>query len=155
MGQPACLQCGQAVAPAAPPVPGLEFQLEAYAGKIRALSVFWFVYAGLSVVIGMAGMAFAHAFFSGAFGPWMRGPRPPMFFFGPAFLHLAWLMIGARCILAVAAGWGLWERTTWGRMVAIIAAFICLLKFPFGTALGIWTLVLLLGYRNTTLYEQQ
>jgi hypothetical protein len=29
-----------------------------------------------------------------------------------------------------------------------------MLKIPFGTAIGIWTLVLLLGYRNTTLYEQ-
>jgi len=25
---------------------------------------------------------------------------------------------------------------------------------PFGTALGIWTLVTLMGYRNQTLYEQ-
>jgi hypothetical protein len=37
--------------------------------------------------------------------------------------------------------------------VAIVAAFLSLLKFPFGTALGIWTLVMLLGYRNTTLYQ--
>jgi len=28
------------------------------------------------------------------------------------------------------------------------------LRFPLGTVLGIWTLVLLLGYRNTTLYDQ-
>jgi hypothetical protein len=56
--------------------------------------------------------------------------------------------------LALAAGWGLLERSQWGRIVAIVAAFLCLLRFPFGTALGIWTLVVLLGYRNTTLYEQ-
>jgi hypothetical protein len=39
-------------------------------------------------------------------------------------------------------------------VVAIVAAVLSLLKFPFGTALGIWTLVVLLGYQNTTLYEQ-
>jgi hypothetical protein len=38
--------------------------------------------------------------------------------------------------------------------VAIVAAFLSLLKFPLGTAMGIWTLVVLLGYRNATLYEQ-
>jgi hypothetical protein len=38
--------------------------------------------------------------------------------------------------------------------VAIVAAFLSVLKFPFGTAMGIWTLVMLLGYRNTTLYGQ-
>jgi hypothetical protein len=56
--------------------------------------------------------------------------------------------------LALAAGWGLMERAPWGRIVAIVAAFLSLLRFPFGTALGIWTLVVLLGYRNSTLYEQ-
>jgi hypothetical protein len=56
--------------------------------------------------------------------------------------------------MALVAGWGLWERTGWGRIVAIVAAFLNILKFPFGTALGIWTLVLLLGYRNSTLYQQ-
>jgi hypothetical protein len=46
------------------------------------------------------------------------------------------------------------ERSQWGRIVAIVAAFLSILKFPIGTALGIWTLVVLLGYRNTTLYDQ-
>jgi len=46
------------------------------------------------------------------------------------------------------------EHAQWGRLLAIVAAIFCLLKFPFGTALGIWTLVMLLGYRNSTLYDQ-
>ena len=59
-----------------------------------------------------------------------------------------------RSALALIAGWGLMERTQWGRVVAIVAAFISLIRIPIGTALGIWTLVTLLGYRNTTLYDQ-
>jgi hypothetical protein len=39
-------------------------------------------------------------------------------------------------------------------VVAIVAAFFSLIRIPIGTALGIWTLVTLLGYRNTTLYDQ-
>lgn len=73
---------------------------------------------------------------------------------GPAFFHFIWVIVLVRCGLAFAAGWGLLHREPWGRVVAIVAAILSLLKFPFGTALGIWTLVLLLGYRNTTLYEQ-
>jgi len=38
--------------------------------------------------------------------------------------------------------------------VAIVAAIVNIYKFPFGIAMGIWTLVVLLGYRNSTLYEQ-
>jgi hypothetical protein len=139
-------------------VPGLEFQLQNYAGKVKALAVVWFVYAGVSLLAGLAGLAFANAFLSGHFGPWMhgpwaRGPLPPEWL-GPAFLHFAWVVVVVRAGLALAAGWGLMERSEWGRIVAIVAAFLSLLKFPFGTALGIWTLVVLLGYRNSTLYEQ-
>jgi hypothetical protein len=139
-------------------VPGLGLELETYAGKIRALSIVWFIYAGLALATGIIGLTFAHAFMGGRFGPWMhgpwgRGPLPPEVF-GPAILHFAWVMVVVRAGLALVAGWGLMERSQWGRVIAIVAAFLSLLKFPFGTALGIWTLVVLLGYRNATLYEQ-
>jgi hypothetical protein len=112
----------------------------------------------VSLALGAIGLTFAHAFFFGHFGPWMngpwaRGPLPP-WWFGPALLHFAWAVLVVRSCLALVAGWGLLERTEWGRVVAIVAAVFSLLKFPFGTALGIWTLVVLLGYRNSTLYEQ-
>jgi uncharacterized membrane protein (DUF2068 family) len=74
--------------------------------------------------------------------------------FAPAILHFVWVMLIMRSTLALVAAWGLMERAPWGRIVAIVAAFLSLLKFPFGTALGIWTLVVLLGCRNATLYEQ-
>jgi hypothetical protein len=139
-------------------VPGFQFQLESYAGKVKALGIFWFIYAAFSLALGLAGLAFANAFLSGHFGPWMNGPwgHGPMtpFWFGPAVMHFAWIYLVARSGLALAAGWGLMERSQWGRIVAIVAAFLSILKFPIGTALGIWTLVVLLGYRNTTLYEQ-
>jgi hypothetical protein len=157
-GQTLCSKCGRPLAPPVPPIPGLQFQLENYAGKIRALSIFWFVYAGLSLLLGLAGLTFAKAFMSGGFGPWghgdwMHGPMPPMWM-GPAIVHLIWVMLVLRAGLAVAAGWGLMEHAQWGRLIAIVAAILCLLKFPFGTALGIWTLVMLLGYRNSSLYDQ-
>jgi hypothetical protein len=136
-------------------VPGLQFQLDSYAGKVRALSVVWFIYAGLTLCLSFIGMAFARAFMWSHFGPWWHwnGPFRPEWF-GPAFLHFAWLFSLVYAGLLFAAAWGLMERAPWGRVVAIVAAFMILFKFPIGTALGIWTLVTLLGYRNQTLYEQ-
>jgi hypothetical protein len=157
-GQGICPQCGRQAAPPVPSFPGLAFELENYAGKVRTLSVVWFIYAGLALVTGAMALTFAHAFLGGHGGFWMHGPwgnGPTMpWLFGPAILRFAWLGLVTRVGLALAAGWGLMEREPWGRVVAIVAAFVCLLKFPFGTALGIWTLVVLLGYRNTTLYGQ-
>jgi hypothetical protein len=157
-GQGICPQCGRPAVAPVPPVPGMVFQLANYTAKVKALSVVWFIYAAFSLLTGIAGLAFANAFLSGHFGPWMHGPwasgsLPPEWL-GPAVMHFAWLILVARAGLALVAAWGLMERAQWGRIVAIVAAFLILLKFPFGTALGIWTLVVLMGYRNTTLYEQ-
>lgn len=157
-GQPVCSQCGRPLAPPIPPVPNFEFQLQTYAGRIRALSVVWFVYAGLSLLLGFVGMTFLSTFLTHAFGPWGHGPfgngSMGQEWMGPTILHFAWAIILVRAALALVAGWGLMERAPWGRVVAIVAAILSLIKFPFGTALGIWTLVMLLGYRNSSLYEQ-
>jgi hypothetical protein len=40
----------------------------------------------------------------------------------------------------VLAGWGLMERKPWARTLAIVLGVIVLVKFPVGTALGIYTL---------------
>jgi hypothetical protein len=156
-GQPFCPQCGRPVAIAVPPVPNLDLQLQTYASRIRALSIVWFIYGGLTLLTGVGGLLFANSFLHHGFGPMGRGPFS-QFPFGPDFLPImlrfAWSIIIVRAALAFIAGWGLMERTQWGRIVAIAAGFLCLIKIPIGTALGIWTLVSLLGYRNTTLYDQ-
>ena len=133
-GQVVCPQCGRPVAPPIPPVPNLEFQLNNFASKVKALSIVWFVYGGLSLVLGFLGLAFANAFFHGNFGPWQHGPwehgpwGPEMFLARDSAL---WLGYGCRPLgLAFAAGWGLMEHTAWGRIVAIVASFLFLLKIP-------------------------
>jgi hypothetical protein len=154
-GQPFCPQCGRPVAEAPPPVPGFQFELQNYASKIRALAMVWFIYGALTLVLSFFGMAFARAFMANRFGPWWHwnGPFRPEWF-GPQILQFIWVFVALRAALLFAAAWGLLERAPWGRIVAIVAAFLSLLKFPFGTALGIWTLVMLMGYRNQSLYEQ-
>ena len=155
-GVTVCPQCGRAVpqgAPVAPPVPSFEFQLDRYAGKVRVLGILWLAYGGIAIVMGFVGMAFAHAFLSGGFAPWAEHNDIPTWIF-PAAIHFGWLVLSMRAILCAVAGWGLLERTQWGRIVAIIAAVLSLIHIPLGTALGIATLVILLGYRNSTLYEQ-
>lgn len=159
-GKPFCPNCGRPTAPMAAPVappivpmPGLEYELPRYAGKIRVLGILWLVYAGLSFLLGIVGLNFLRGFISGGFGPWADGH--PMFpgWFGPAIIHFAWLLLSVRAVICAIAGWGLLERAHWGRIMAIIAAIVCLLKIPFGTALGVATLIILLGYRNSTLYD--
>jgi hypothetical protein len=157
-GQPQCAQCGRPVAPVLPAVPNFQFQLENYAARVRALSLVWALYAVLSVLAGVASMTFARGFMSGHFGHWGHGPwtdeSGPPEWLGQAIYQFIWVAVVLRTALAVVTAWGLYQRAQWGRILAIVAAFLSLVKFPFGTALGIWTLVVLMGYRNSTLYEQ-
>ena len=140
-------------------MPNLAFELANYANRVRALSTVWFIYGGLSLVAGIVGLSFAKSLLNGGgfwmHGPWSHGDFPFGPEFGSAIIHFAWVMVILRSGLAFVAGWGLMERAPWGRVVAIVAAFLCMLKlFPLGIALAIWTLVTLLGYRNSTLYDQ-
>jgi hypothetical protein len=141
------------VPPPPPPVPGFQFELAGYANKMRALSTVWFIYGAFAMITGIIGLSFAGAFFNRGFGHWIDRPFPPMWL-GPTFLHMAWMSIVVRAGLAIVAGWGLMERTSWGRIVAIIAAIANILHPPFGTAMAIWTFIMLVGYRNATLYDQ-
>jgi hypothetical protein len=160
-GQTFCPQCGRPVAmAAAPAIPGYELQLHNYASQIRALGIVWYVYSALALVIGAVGLAFANAALSGRLGEWFHGmgaggdwPLGP--WLGVAILRFGWVFLIARTALGVAAGWGLMQHAPWARVVAIIAAIVNLLHFfPFGAAVAIWTMVMLLGYRHSTLYEQ-
>jgi hypothetical protein len=160
--QAVCPQCGQFIAPVATPVPGMAFELENYRSQIKVLAIAWFVYGGLSLLLGIAGLSFARHIFMGGLGPWAQGPwahgpwmtgqMPP--FLLPMVMGSLWVFIIIRSLFAFLVGWGLLEPTRWGRILAIVFAVLSLFRFPLGTALGIWTLVTLLGYRHSVLYEQ-
>lgn len=59
-------------------------------------------------------------------------------------LAFASALIVVQAALAFFAGWGLLERQSWARIVAIIAGVLSLWHIPFGTALGVYTLWVLL-----------
>lgn len=158
-GATVCGACGRVVAPMATPagtIPGFEWQMSNYVGKVRTLGIFWAVYAVYAVVIGFVGVTFLHIFLGGH-SSWMQNNDLSNTPFSEDWfrflMHVVWVAVILRAILAAVAAWGLLTRARWGRIVAIIAAFLSLLKIPFGTAMGIWSLVTLMGYRNAVLYD--
>jgi hypothetical protein len=128
--------------------------------RVNALATAWLIYAGVVGLFGFLGLAFAHAFMSSHMGEFGHGfghgfghrvwNGPPMPFF---FLRFAWVALMLRVGLAFAAGWGLLQKAPWGRTLAIAASCLALLSFPFGTALGIWSLAVLLNAPNALGYE--
>jgi uncharacterized membrane protein (DUF2068 family) len=69
------------------------------------------------------------------------------------FLKFARVVLAMKVMLALAAGIGLMQKTSWGRWVAIVAGCLALLHPILGTMLGIWTLAVLLSAPNALGYE--
>ncbi len=53
----------------------------------------------------------------------------------------------------IVGGIGVLQRRTWGRIVVIIVSFLNLLSIPFGTALGIYSLWVLLKEETAKLFS--
>lgn len=69
-------------------------------------------------------------------------------------LAIAGFWVGIFAVLEIVLAWGLFERRTWARILALVIGFLALLRFPFGTALGIYTLWVLLPASSGQEYDQ-
>jgi hypothetical protein len=137
-----CPKCGVPVgAPAAVPSPGGRLQRH-----LRTVSILWIVVGVLWVIPSLVLMGISHAphlmmgdeMFTHAF-------MPPMMF----SLGIVFLVIAAGGVLV---GWGLMNHERWARMTAIVLGIIALFHPPFGTALGIYTLWVLLPAESAAEY---
>ncbi len=57
-------------------------------------------------------------------------------------------------VLHLVLAWGLFEREPWARFFGLALGFLALLRFPFGTLLGIYTLWVLLPETSGREYER-
>jgi hypothetical protein len=64
---------------------------------------------------------------------------------------LLWVLAAPKII----AGIGLLKRMEWARILALILSFISLINIPLGTALGIYSLVILLKEDSIRLFQRQ
>lgn len=67
---------------------------------------------------------------------------------------MAGIFFLASAILGILAGWGLLTYRPWARILAIILGIIALIHVPFGTALGIYTLWVLLPAESDEEYRR-
>jgi hypothetical protein len=125
-----------------PPMP-LYVPIPRVPRHLQTLGVLWCVFGVYRIASGLFGMFFFRVATMGRFGgewPFGRfgGPLGPHWM--GAMLPLIATMIAISAGLALLVGYSLLTRRPWGRTLAIIVAILSLLKIPFGTALGIYTL---------------
>jgi hypothetical protein len=125
-----CSSCGRAVG-AIPLVP----RQGRIAGHVRLLGILWLAESAFHLIPGLALLAMS----------WARVLPPDV----PEFVRVMFPAIGGFFLLSAVVGgvtgWGLLTRQPWARMLAIVFGGINLAHVPFGTALGIYTLWVLLS----------
>lgn len=55
----------------------------------------------------------------------------------------------------IIAGIGLMKKQEWGRILTLIVAFLCVLNFPLGTALAIYSFVILIKEETIQFFKPQ
>ncbi len=107
-------------------------------GILRLLGVFFFTLLG-------------HTFWGHRWGEWPLG-----WGLWPFSMGMAWLgaFLGIFGLIHLILAWGLYERKSWARPLGIVIGFLALIRFPLGTALGIYTIWVLLPEPSRVEYEQ-
>jgi hypothetical protein len=139
-----CGRCGRPVhlVPNRPPV-------NRVANHISLLGALWIVYSLFTLLAGVFLLFLGKVLI--AFLLTQHPDAPPIFFLRPLLSVLGLLVIGYGA-LSLAAGWGLLRRESWARLLAMIVGCIALIKVPFGTALGIYTLWVLISHNGEQEY---
>jgi hypothetical protein len=102
--------------------------------------------------------------FGGMFFPFLRGWASPivwplgrgwgMDLFLPGGLFSLGIFLGFFGILHLVFAWGLFERQPWARPLGLVLGILALVRFPLGTALGIYTLWVLAPEQSSREYDR-
>jgi hypothetical protein len=118
---------------------------------VRLLGILWLAYSAFHVFGGIVLRIVANTIFA---RPEQFGaPQTPVFVH--SLLGAISTLLLLKAVVGVIAGWGLLQRESWGRVLALIVAFISLINVPIGTALGVYTLWVLLPAESEKAYLQQ
>jgi len=127
--QTVCSKCGNSILGTS--------QVRRVEQHVRLLGILWIAYALLHALGGAILLIISHTIF----GPYSSGDRPA--FLHPLLTGIAFFLL-LKSGVSLIAGFGLLERQRWGRPLVLVLAFIALLNVPFGTALGVYTLWVLM-----------
>jgi hypothetical protein len=146
-GQKFCSGCGKEITGFVPGYP----QRGRIQEHVRLLAILWFAFSAIYAVGGVVLIILANTLFVHLSD--ISGAPPAVGGFLHPLLTFVGFFVLAKSVAGFFAGWGLLQREPWARVLTLIIAFLSLINIPFGTALGIYTLWVLLPARSEEEYE--
>ncbi len=131
--------------------------VEKLGSQLRVLGILWAVYSGFRMVTAVWTVVFSRTMLP-AFAEMMPHDADvnlaPLLHMLGGFYIVGAVWAVAAGIVGVWAAWALLKRERSGRTIALVIAFVSLISIPFGTALGVYTLVVLLPGTAGQTYDQ-
>jgi len=142
-----CTSCGKPKVGAAAP-PGPELTAKKMASHVKILGILWIVYSAFRILTGIWTLAITRYILPTMSDLFPKGENPLPFSLMDmlhgiyAFSFAYSVVMGA---IGLVAAWALLQRKSWGRVAAIVIAVISAISIPFGTAIAVYTFVVLLA----------
>lgn len=153
-----CPACGERVLPG--PAFDVGSPLVTPSSRVRRhiglLAALWMANGLLRLLEVFAFTLIGPVFWPGVFSSHNFGFWPYRWSVWPFSIGLAWLalLFGLFGVVHLLLAWGLQERKPWARPLGLAIGFLALVRFPLGTALGIYTLWVLLPEPSAHEFEQ-
>jgi hypothetical protein len=116
------------------------------------LAILWFALSAFEAIGGAVLLVLANTLFL-RINEMTQAPAP-----AGGFLHLLFTVLGvfvlAKSVAGFFTGWGLLNREPWARIMALVLGFLALIHPPLGTALGVYTLWVLLPAESEAEYAK-
>jgi hypothetical protein len=145
-GQQFCNRCGKQITGSVVGYP-LRSRLQEH---LRLLAIFWFAFSALEALGGLVLIILANTLFLHLSD--MGAPPASTTFLHPLLTAVGFFVL-AKAAAGFIAGWGLLHREPWARILTLVLGFLALIHIPFGTALGVYTLWVLLPAKAEEEYE--
>ncbi len=147
-GQGFCGKCGKQVVG---PIAAMQLRPGRVLGHVHLLGIFWLAISAFNTIGGVILLVLANTLVAHLHE--MGAPQETPTEFLRSLLSVIGLLILAKAACGFIAGWGLLQREQWARVVALVLGFISLFNVPFGTAVGVYTLWVLLPAQSQQEYE--
>jgi len=147
-GQAFCSRCGKQIVG---PVISMQPRRGRVEEHVHLLSILWLAMSAFNSIGGVvlyivANTLLAHLHEMGA------PPEAPTGFLRPLLSVIA-IFILTKAACGFLTGWGLMRHEPWARVMALVLSFISLFNVPFGTAIGVYTMWVLLPSQSQQEYD--
>ena len=148
-GQAFCSRCGKQIVGPVSAVYAMPGRVQQH---VHLLGILWLAMSAFNAVGGLVLLIVSNTLIPHLHEMGAPQEMPTGFF--SSLLGTIGIVVLAKAACGFLAGWGLTQREGWARVLALVLAFISLFNIPFGTAIGVYTMWVLLPGQSQREYDE-